>query len=188
MLCLPLGRHSGNGAWEEGTEVDYEFLIDNVLKKVTLEKKEGRFLVKDEESTCEADIRYISPGIISILIGEKSFRVYVVKDNDKRYVYFQGQNFTVMESAGDRGSVHAGVDGAQEGKLVVKAPMPGKVIKINVKDKEEVRKNQTLAIVEAMKMENEIKSSIDGRVKKIHVAAGDLVDSEKPLIELEYRE
>jgi biotin carboxyl carrier protein len=48
-----------------------------------------------------------------------------------------------------------------------------------------VRKNQTLVIVEAMKMENEIKSGIEGIVKKIHVLAGDLVDSEKPLIELE---
>ena len=63
--------------------------------------------------------------------------------------------------------------------------MPGKVIKINVSENEKVRKNQTLAIVEAMKMENEIKSSIDGTVKKIFAADGDLVDSENPLIELE---
>jgi biotin carboxyl carrier protein len=170
------------------TEVDYEFLIDDILKKITLEKKEGRFLVKDEESTYEADIQFISPGIISILIGQKSIRVYVVKDNDKRYVYYQGQNFTVKEPAGDSGSAHAGGEEEREGKLIVKAPMPGKVIKIYVKEKEKVRKNQTLAIVEAMKMENEIKSSIDGLVKKIHVSAGDLVDSEKPLIELENKE
>jgi biotin carboxyl carrier protein len=62
--------------------------------------------------------------------------------------------------------------------------MPGKVIKINVSENEEVRKNQTLAIVEAMKMENEIKSSIDGRVKKVLVSVGELVDSENTLIEL----
>ncbi len=67
---------------------------------------------------------------------------------------------------------------------MIKAPMPGKVIKIDVSEKEEVRKNQTLVVVEAMKMENEIKSTIDGYVKKIFVSAGDLVDSEKPLIEL----
>jgi biotin carboxyl carrier protein len=78
-----------------------------------------------------------------------------------------------------------GLEGSSQDKLLVKAPMPGKVIKINVKEKEKVRKNQTLAIVEAMKMENEIKSSIDGFIKKIHVSPGDLVDSEKPLIELE---
>jgi biotin carboxyl carrier protein len=165
--------------------VDYEFLIDDVLKKITLEKKEGRFLVKDEDTTFEADIQYISPQVISILIGEKSFRVYVAKDNDKRYVYFQGQNLTVQEPTEDSGRALAGEERAQEDELVVKAPMPGKVIKINVEENEKVRKNQTLAIVEAMKMENEIKSSIDGSVKKIHVSEGDLVDSDKPLIELE---
>jgi biotin carboxyl carrier protein len=168
--------------------MDYEFLIDDVLKKVTLEKKEARFLVKDKESIYEADIQYISPGIISILIEQKSFRVYVVKDNEKRYVYFRGQHFTVQEPVNESGSAVPGVEGSQEDKLIVKAPMPGKVIKVNVKEKEEIRKNQTLAIVEAMKMENEIKSSIDGRVKKIHVVEGDLVDSEKPLIELENKE
>jgi len=63
--------------------------------------------------------------------------------------------------------------------------MPGKVTKIAVVEGEEVRKNQTLVIVEAMKMENEIKTAIDGVVKKIHVAVGDLVDSERPLIEVE---
>jgi biotin carboxyl carrier protein len=178
------GKHSENGAWEEGAEVDYEFLIDDVMKKISLEKKEGRYLVKDEETAYEADIRPISPGIISILIGEKSFRVYVVNDGDKMYVNFQGYNLTVQEPSDDSGSALAGVEGSQEDKLVVKAPMPGKVIKINVRENEEVRKNQTLAIVEAMKMENEIKSAIDGTVKKIHVSEGDLVDSEKALIEL----
>jgi biotin carboxyl carrier protein len=165
--------------------VDYEFLIDDVLKKISLEKKEGHYLVTDEDATFEADIQYISPQEISILIEEKSFRVYLVNENDKRYVYFQGQNLTVQEPLDERGSALAGVEGSQEDKLTVKAPMPGKVIKINVKESDEIRKNQTLAIVEAMKMENEIKSAIDGFVKKIHVSEGDLVDSEKPLIELE---
>ena len=58
--------------------------------------------------------------------------------------------------------------------------MPGKVIKVNVAEGDEVRKNQTLVIVEAMKMENEIKTASMGVVKKIYVAAGDLVDAEQP--------
>ncbi len=66
MLPLHHGRHWGNGAWEEGTEVDYEFLIDDALKKITLEKKEGRYVVTDDDLTHEADIQYISPGVISI--------------------------------------------------------------------------------------------------------------------------
>jgi biotin carboxyl carrier protein len=63
--------------------------------------------------------------------------------------------------------------------------MPGKVIQVFVTEGETVRKNRTLLIVEAMKMENEIKSGRDGVVKKIHVAAGELVDAARPLIEIE---
>ena len=48
-----------------------------------------------------------------------------------------------------------------------------------------MRKNQTLVIVEAMKMENEIKAASDGVVVKIDVAAGELVDPERTLVELE---
>ncbi len=70
------------------------------------------------------------------------------------------------------------------GISLVKAPMPGRVIKLLVAEGDMVRKNQTLAIVEAMKMENEIKSACEAKVRRIFVAAGELVDSDRPLIEL----
>ena len=96
-----------------------------------------------------------------------------------------GLQFVVKEPTEQVEGFRKGEEITSEGTLLVKAPMPGKVIKVCVSEKAEVRKNQTLAIVEAMKMENEIKASVDGTIKKIHVSAGDLVDSEMPLIELE---
>ena len=168
--------------------MEFEFLIDNTLHKISLEKKENTFVVSDGEKTYEADIRFISPNIISILIEGRSYRVYFARDREKRFLSLEGKQFTVQEPL-DRGEgLQKDEVRSREDELMVKAPMPGKVIKIDVSKKEEVRKNQTLAVVEAMKMENEIKSTIDGYVKKIFVSAGDLVDSEKPLIELEIKE
>jgi len=167
--------------------VDFEFLVNNILQKISLEKKENSFLVSDGDQDYEADIRCIADGVISILIGQKSVRVHIARDKDKRFVSINGQNFVVKEPAADQERFEESEAGAGEKLLMVKAPMPGKVIKINVQENEEIRKNQTLAIVEAMKMENEIKSSIEGVVKKIFVATGDLVDAEKPLIELDYK-
>lgn len=168
--------------------MEFEFLIDNTLHKISLEKKENIFLVSDGEKTYEADIRFISPNIISILIEGRSCRVYFARDREKRFISLEGQQFIVQEPLEGREDLQKGEVGSREDELMVKAPMPGKVIKIDVSEKEEVRKNQTLAVVEAMKMENEIKSTIEGYVKKIFVSAGDLVDSEKPLIELEIKE
>jgi len=164
--------------------VEYEFLVNNVLHKVSLEKKENIFLVSDGKKTFKADICFISPNVISILIKGRSHKVYLARDKDRMYLSLEGEQFIVQETLESGESFQKSEEKSQEDELMIKAPMPGKVIKINVSEKEKVRKNQTLAIVEAMKMENEIKSSIEGYVKKILVSAGDLVDSENPLMEL----
>ena len=165
--------------------MEFEFLLNGVLEKITIEKSEGRYVFSDGEKTLEADIQQISPNEISVLIGDASFQVYIARDKDSRHFLVDGQQFVVKEPTEEAESFRSGEEKTAEGTILVKAPMPGKVIKICVSQKDEVRKNQTLAIVEAMKMENEIKASVDGAIKEIHVAAGDLVDSETPLIELE---
>ena len=167
--------------------MDYEFLVNDIMVRISVDKKESRYIVSDGDREYEADIKALSPGVISILIGEKSFQLYLASDGEKRYVYLDGQHLVVQEPTADHENFEGGEAKSEEDMLRVKAPMPGKVIKINVEEKEEIRKNQTLAIVEAMKMENEIKSSIDGVVKKIFISTGDLVDSDKPLMELDFK-
>jgi biotin carboxyl carrier protein len=165
--------------------VEFEFLLNDVMQKISLEKKEGFYVFFDGQKTYKADIQHISPHQISILIDDVSYRVYIAKDKESRYFLIDGQVFFVKEPTEEAEGFHKEEERTAEGTLLIKAPMPGKVIKICVSEKDEVRKNQTLAIVEAMKMENEIKAPKDGTIKDIHVSAGDLVDSEMPLIELE---
>lgn len=74
---------------------------------------------------------------------------------------------------------------AVTGGEAVKAPMPGTIMRINVTVGQAIKKNEVVIILEAMKMENEISSPIDGVVKQILVAKGALVESGTPLIVLE---
>ena len=164
--------------------MEFEFLIDNELRKISLEKKENAFVVSDGEKTYDADIQFISPNALSILIEGQSHLVYLASDADRKYLSLEGHQFIVQESQAGEKEFGKGEEKSHEDELLVKAPMPGKVIKINVSENDEVRKNQTLAVVEAMKMENEIKSTVEGYVKKILASPGDLVDSENPIIEL----
>jgi biotin carboxyl carrier protein len=69
-----------------------------------------------------------------------------------------------------------------DGKIV--SPMPGKVIKINVKKGEEVKRGQTLLIVEAMKMENNIIAPNDGVIDEVNVKVGEMVNSSTSLISI----
>jgi acetyl/propionyl-CoA carboxylase alpha subunit len=69
-----------------------------------------------------------------------------------------------------------------KGPLVIVAPMPGKVVKLLVKAGDAVAANQPVAVVEAMKMENEIRSSRAGSVDTVHVKEGQTVEAQESLV------
>ena len=70
------------------------------------------------------------------------------------------------------------------GKSGVKSPLPGVILDIKVNVGDTVKKGQTIIILEAMKMENNIVASVDGQVKAIHVTAGQSVSQDDPLVDL----
>ena len=72
-----------------------------------------------------------------------------------------------------------------DGANNILAPIAGKVLSIKVNVGDTVKKGQTVAVIEAMKLENEIKSSFDGKVKQILIGAGDDVKNKDVLIVLE---
>ena len=165
--------------------MDFEFIVNGVRQSISLERKDDHVSIRHGEKVMEAEFRVISANAVSVLSGSRSRLLIVARDKDRRYVWLEGCTYVIQIGTEERRLADKGEDRAQKGKSIITAPMPGKVVKVNVTEKEAVRKNQTLVIVEAMKMENEIKSPLEGFVKKIHVSAGDLVDSEKPLLELE---
>lgn len=82
-----------------------------------------------------------------------------------------------------RGYKPSSIGGDSSGGLFTQ--MPGKIVKIMSKVGDKVTKGQTLLILEAMKMENEIKSGVDGVVKAIHVKTGDALDNGVLMMEVE---
>lgn len=165
--------------------MEHEFIVDNELVKLSVEEKGDQYIISFDNNEYKADITSLSPSIVSIKIQDQIYRVIIERGKDGFYVHCGGDQYFIQEVDQDEGDVHSSEEKAREDMLKIKATMPGKVIKIKVSEEEEVRVGQTLAIVEAMKMENEIKSSIKGIVKKIFATAGDLVDSDKPIMELE---
>jgi len=168
----------------EENKVEFEFLVDDKPHKISLEKKEGKYIFTQGGNFFEADIHVISPHVISVIVGERSYKVYFTQDKDKKYFYVAGNEYIIREPGEREENLEMGEEGTSQDKLMIKAPMPGKVIKINVKEEEKVRKNQTLAIVEAMKMENEIKAERGGEVVSIHSEAGQSVETGQKLLVL----
>ena len=82
-----------------------------------------------------------------------------------------------------RGYKPSGLSAGGAGELFTQ--MPGKVVKILVKEGDQVEEGQPLLILEAMKMENEIKSGVTGTIKTIHVSEGQAIESGYLMLEVE---
>jgi biotin carboxyl carrier protein len=165
--------------------MEFEFLVDGVARKIALENRDRTVVFRVGEAEIEAEVRRVSANEILFRFRGRTARVHLVRDGGRTLVAVDGRGFAITEAPAETARPLGGDERTPEGSLQVKSPMPGKVIKLCVREGDEVRRNQTLVIVEAMKMENEIQSPAEGIVQKIYVAVGELVDSEKPLIEIE---
>ena len=109
-------------------------------------------------------------------------KVYKVKVNGKVYeVELESvkENDQKIQTEAKQESAPAPVSGNGQG---VPSPMQGTILKINVAVGDKVSKGQTLMILEAMKLENEIVSPVDGVVKAIKVSKGQTVNSKQELL------
>ena len=163
--------------------MDVAFTVNDRSYELAVDFREGVYVVTRGEATWTVDFRMISPTLFSLRIGNKMHWVHLVEDEGKRYLSIGGHRFCVEKHEVTRRSTTEPRDIRETAAIC--PPMPGMVVKINVSEGDTVRRNQSLAIVEAMKMENELRSPIDGKVSRIHASAGDLVDTGKPIIELE---
>ena len=114
--------------------------------------------------------------------------VYKVKVNGKVYeveIEEVGGTPVVTSTAPAPAPTQPAPQPAPAGDSVVKAPIPGKVLSIKVREGEQVEYGQTLLIFEAMKMENEVKAPKAGVVKKIYVSEGANFNTGDPLVEIE---
>ena len=165
--------------------MEYEFNSGNHLHKVTLNSKDGKTVASIGDEEFEVDVQAISDNRMSLLIGHRSFDVYVAQEEGKRHVHIDGNSFCFsMPEEGERCNARPG-GGGEEAKLILSAPMPGSVIKINVSEGDGVEEGQCLAIVEAMKMETGLHSTITGRVKKVCASQGQQINAGEVIIELE---
>lgn len=81
-----------------------------------------------------------------------------------------------------RGYFPSGVNQGSEGGLT--SQMPGKIVKVYKKPGDKVEKGEVVLVMEAMKMENEVKSSVAGEVEVVHVSEGQTVESGQVLLEI----
>lgn len=125
-----------------------------------------------------ADAAIIAPGTVSVLIGGHSFEVHVTPSLDGHLKLQSGPHEFTAELQDPRawqGRCHGTLEA--EGRQQIVAPMPGKVIRLLVNPGDEVEAGQGLVVVEAMKMQNEIRSPKKGKVERLQIKEGQNVNA-----------
>jgi biotin carboxyl carrier protein len=124
--------------------------------------------------TLLADREEISPGVYSILIDGRSYEAQVSKRAGDAEGYLSPYLVTVglrhyrVEIRDPRRWRRDGAGVREKGPQEIVAPMPGKIVKVLVSENQEVVRDQGLLVIEAMKMQNEIRAPRAGRVERIY--------------------
>jgi biotin carboxyl carrier protein len=167
--------------------MNYVATIGEREAKITVEELGGsNYKVTLDGREVVVDAHQVANRLWSVLYGFTSLEVDVTPvPGDAFEVLINGDchKFSLMNEQ-RRAMIRAGGKGSA-GKAMVSSPMPGKVVKLLVAEGQEVEAGQGVIVVEAMKMENELRSPKAGRVKDVAVTPGTSVEAGRVLVVIE---
>ena len=159
-------------------EQSYSVEIEEIGKSLYRVAVDGNEFLVDGKKTGRTNY--------SLIVDNRSFEIEVDNAEDEYRVLVDGRNYHVSLVDERRVRVGGGQSEIElQGRQKVSVPMPGKVIAVLVSEGDSVERGQGLVIVEAMKMENEVRSPIAGVVKEIKVKPGDAVEGGAVLVIVE---
>jgi biotin carboxyl carrier protein len=163
----------------QGTEGNAERVIDEVGATTSSELR-----VRVGERSVPVEV-FEQGGRTTYVVGGKVVDLVADGAGAERVIIARGARVAVkLETERERLEATAGGGAAGSAEKLVKAPMPGRVVKVLVEAGQEVSAGQALLVVEAMKMENEVKAKGPGVVQTIHVATGATVEANAKLVTL----
>jgi biotin carboxyl carrier protein len=145
----------------------------------------GRYHVTVGEEAIEVDARPAAEGIWSLLIGAVSHVVDVSDRDGVSIVEVDGERYQIRVEEETRYIIRTRGGTAEATGQVLKAPMPGKVVLVEVEVGQTVAPGDGLVVLEAMKMENEFRATVAGRVREVRVAVGQAVNPGDTLVVIE---
>jgi biotin carboxyl carrier protein len=154
----------------------YDIAIDGQSHRLELNRAEGRWSCRLDGREVEVDAVLARPDVLSLRIGNQAYEVKCERVAGDMHLWVGSARFAaeVRDPRSLRGRVRA-VDDRGPKKLT--APMPGKIVRLLLSEGDEVEAGAGVLVVEAMKMQNELKSPKKGTIQKILVSEGAAVNS-----------
>jgi len=163
----------------------YEVTIAEKVYRVELVRTEQEWKCKLDGRELPLDVVSAQDGMLSLLLQGKSYEVKQETVGAESNVVVGQERFSasVRDPRSFRSRRRSGA--SEQGVMKIKAPMPGKVVRILALVGSQVEIGQSVVVIEAMKMQNELKAPKTGVVKKINVEEGAAVEAGQALVEVE---
>lgn len=160
----------------------YRYTYRDQSFEISLEREETGYRALIDGRPFTLEVLDEQPGQISLMFAGRPVILYWAADGNSKWVSLEGCTYQIEKPA-PRGARGDRAGGGQSGDAV-RAPMPAQVRAVLVSEGQEVKKGQTLALLEAMKMEIRLKAPRDGRVAQLAVQEGDSVDRDQIVVKL----
>ena len=154
----------------------YDITIDGKHYRLDLNRADGVWSCLVDGREVEVDAVLVRPDVLSLRIGNLAYEVKCERVAGEMHLWVGSQRFAaeVRDPRSFRGRVRA-LD--EQGPRKLTAPMPGKIVRVLVSQGAEVEAGAGVLVVEAMKMQNEIKSPKKGTIQKMLAAEGVAVNA-----------
>jgi len=154
----------------------YDITIDGKHYRLDLNRPEGRWSCRLDGREVEVDAVLARPDVLSIRLGNQAYEVKCERVSGEMHLWVGSARFAaeVRDPRSLRGRVRAADD---RGPKKLTASMPGKIVRVLVSQGSEVEAGAGVLVVEAMKMQNELKSPKKGTIQKILVSEGAAVNA-----------
>ena len=162
----------------------YHAIVRGEEHVVEIAPREGKYRVVIDGKELLVDAVHLEGYALSLLLGARSARCDLEPGKDGQLTVLVGETAHPLELLDERRLRLRKASGkfSMEGPQRVDAPMPGKIVRVLVKAGDAVAEGQGLVVVEAMKMENELKSPKAGTVTELHAVEGAAVESGAKLV------
>jgi biotin carboxyl carrier protein len=144
--------------------------------RLELEKAAAGWVCRLDGQTIDVDALIPRPNVLSLLVDGRSYEIKREQTATDLYMWVGSDRFTVELRDPRSLRSRQKAAGDEKGPIKILAPMPGRIVRLLVAENSEVEAGQGIIVVEAMKMQNEIKSPKKGVVKKISAGAGAAVN------------
>jgi biotin carboxyl carrier protein len=154
----------------------YDIAIEGNSYRLDLNRADGRWSCRLDGREVEIDAVLVRHDVLSLRIGNKAYEVKCERVGEDVNVWVGSSCYVagVRDPRSLRGRLRAADD---QGPRKLTAPMPGKIVRVLVTQGDVVEKGASVLAIEAMKMQNEIKSPKKGRIQKILVGEGAAVNA-----------